>query len=80
MKSFGAAATATGAQKQALLAEGIAEALTATSFGLSVALLCILAHGFLVMKQTAIVNDITKNSAQLIDLLITRKIRMKEAE
>ena len=77
IKSFGAAATATGAQKQTILAEGISEALTATSFGLSTALLCILAHGFLNMKQTAIANDINKNASRLIDLLITRKIKMK---
>ena len=73
MKSFGAAAFATGAQKQTILAEGIAEALTATSFGLGTALLCLLAYGVLMMKQTAIVNDINKNSARLIDLLYTRK-------
>jgi len=75
IKSFGAAATATGAQKQALLAEGISEALTATSFGLGTALLCILCHGFLTAKQTAIVNDINQNVARLIDLLYTRKLK-----
>ncbi len=77
IRSFAAAASATGAQKQTLLAEGISEALTATSFGLSTALLCILAHGFLTMKQTAIINDINKNAARLNDLLITRKIKMR---
>src|SRR5690606_29571593 len=41
MRSFAAVAKATGAQKQTLLAEGIAEALNATSFGLSVALFCL---------------------------------------
>lgn len=80
IRSFGAAATVTGAQKQTLLAEGISEALTATSFGLSTALLCILAHGFLTMKQTAIINDIHKNAARLIDLLITRKIKIKQLQ
>lgn len=74
MKSFGAAATATGAQKQTILAEGISEALTATSFGLSTALLCILSHGLLSMKQAAIVNDVNKSAARLIDLLVTRKL------
>ena len=76
MKSFGAAAFATGAQKQTILAEGIAEALTATSFGLGTALLCLLAYGVLMMKQTAIVNDINKNSARLLDLLYTRKQKL----
>jgi biopolymer transport protein ExbB/TolQ len=77
IRSFAAAASATGAQKQTILAEGISEALTATSFGLSTALLCIFAHGFLTMKQTSIINDINRNSSRLIDLLITRKIKMR---
>ncbi|MBP6219219.1 MAG: MotA/TolQ/ExbB proton channel family protein [Oligoflexales bacterium] len=77
MKSFGAAAHATGAQKQTILAEGISEALIATSFGLSTALLCILAHGFLTIKQTSIINDIHRNVAQLTDLLYTRKVKFR---
>ena len=77
MHSFGAAATATGAQKQTLLAEGIAEALTATSFGLTTALICILAHGVLSNKQQAIISDINQNSARLNDLLFTRKMKIK---
>ena len=75
MKSFGAAATATGAQKQALLAEGISEALTATSFGLGTALLCILAHGILTAKQTDILNNINLNVSKLMDILYTRKVK-----
>jgi biopolymer transport protein ExbB len=80
IKSFGAAAQATGAQKQTILAEGISEALTATSFGLSTALICILAHGFLSMKQTAITSDIQQNVSYLIDLLFTRKIKLKSMQ
>ena len=76
MKSFGAAATATGAEKQTILAEGIAEALTATSFGLSVALLCILAHGFLANKQQAIISSINQASSRALDLLYTRKLKL----
>ena len=78
MKSFGAAAKATGAQKQTILSEGIAEALTATSFGLGTALLCILAHGLLSIKQQAIINDINQNGAKLLDLLHTRKLKMEK--
>ena len=77
MHSFGGAAKATGAQKQTILAEGIAEALTATSFGLSTALLCLLAHGFLSMKQNQIINDIHQNVARLNDLLFTRQMKIK---
>ncbi len=77
MKSFKAAATATGAQKQTLLAEGIAEALTATSYGLGTALLCLFAYGILSLKQAAIVDDINKNASRLIDLLYTRKMKLR---
>ena len=77
MRSFGAAAKLTGSAKQTALAAGISEALTATSFGLGTALMCLLAYGVLVMKQTSIVDDINRNSARLIDLLYTRKMKIK---
>lgn len=80
MKSFGAAATATGAQKQSILAEGIAEALTATSFGLGTALLCILTHGLLSIKQQSILAKITENSAKMIDVLYTRKLKIDSSK
>lgn len=77
MKSFGAAASATGAAKQTILAEGISEALTATSFGLGTALFCLFAYGILMAKQQTIVSDIQQNSARLMDLLYTRKMKIK---
>ena len=77
MKSFGAAAKLTGSAKQTVLAAGIAEALTATSFGLGTALMCLFAYGLLMMKQTQIVDDINRNSARLEDLLYTRKMKIK---
>lgn len=77
MKSFAAAANATGSEKQIKLAEGISEALTATSFGLGTALLCLLAYGVLMMKQAAIVDDINQNASRLLDLLYTRKMKIK---
>lgn len=77
MKSFGAAAKLTGSAKQTALAAGIAEALTATSYGLGTALMCLLAYGILMLKQAAMVDDINRNSARLIDLLYTRKMKIK---
>jgi len=76
MKSFAAAASATGAQKQTLLAEGIAEALIATSFGLGTALFILLIYGILMMKQTALVDDINANSARLLHMLYNRKMKI----
>jgi biopolymer transport protein ExbB len=80
MRSFAAVAKATGAQKQVLLAEGIAEALNATSFGLAVALFCLFAYGVLTAKQKAVVDDINKNASKLNDLLYTRKMKLKGAK
>lgn len=80
MRSFAAVAKATGAQKQTLLAEGIAEALNATSFGLSVALFCLFCYGVLSAKQKVVVDDINKNAAKLVDLLYTRKMKLKGAK
>ncbi len=77
MKSFGAAASATGAAKQEILAAGISEALTATSFGLGTALFCLFAYGVLMMKQQSILADINQNTARLNDLLYTRKMKIK---
>jgi len=76
MKSFAAAATATGAQKQTLLAEGIAEALIATSYGLGAALFILLAYGILMTKQSALVDDINANAARLLHMLYNRKMKI----
>jgi biopolymer transport protein ExbB/TolQ len=77
MKSFGAAANASGAQKSIILAQGIAHALQATTFGLGTALICLLTYGIIMMKQTAIIDDINQNSARLTDLLYTRKMKIR---
>ncbi len=77
MRSFAAAARLTGSAKQTALAAGISEALTATSFGLGTALMCLLAFGILNLKQAAILADINRNAARLIDLLYTRKMKIK---
>lgn len=76
MKSFSAAANATGAQKQTLLAEGIAEALIATSYGLGTALLILLAYGILMTKQSSLVDDINSNAARLLHMLYNRKMKI----
>ncbi|MCY4379963.1 MAG: MotA/TolQ/ExbB proton channel family protein [Proteobacteria bacterium] len=77
MHSFHAAATATGSQKQTELAAGISEALTATSFGLGTALICLMAYGLLMWKQKQILDDINQHSAKLLDLLYTRKMKIQ---
>ena len=80
IKSFAAAANATGQQKAVILAQGIAEALSATTFGLATALLCLLVYGILMTKQTAIIDDINQNAARLMDLLYTRKMKIRSGQ
>lgn len=79
MRSFSAAAEQTGAERQVELAAGISEALIATSYGLSVALLCLLMFGILQMKQNSILDDIQKSAATLTELLFTRKMKLKRS-
>jgi len=77
IRSFEAVAEMTGTQKQEVLGQGISQALTATFFGLGTALICLVAYGILSMKQKAIIDDISENSARLTDLLYTRKMKLK---
>lgn len=77
MHSFGAVSTATGNERTTQLAAGISEALTATSFGLGTALICLLAYGLLQWKQKQILDDINQHSAKLLDLLYTRKMKIQ---
>ena len=77
MHSFDAASSATGNERTTQLAAGISEALTATSFGLSTALICLLAYGILQWKQKKLLDDINQHSAKLLDLLYTRKMKIQ---
>ncbi len=80
MTSFDAAATQQGAEKQEALAAGIAEALTATSFGLGTALICLFFFGILQVKQTSMLDEINQFSSKLHDLLYTRKMKLKSED
>ena len=76
-RSFSAVKDFSGSARTDELSSGIAEALTATSFGLSVALICLMAYGILQWKQKQILDDINQHSAKLLDLLYTRKMKIQ---
>ncbi len=78
--AFGAVGKLTGEEKNAALAGSIAEALTATFFGLGAALISLLGFGILMAKQKNIVDDINKNVARLNDLLYTRKTKLRSSK
>jgi len=75
IKSFGAVALADPAQRQAILAAGISEAMNATAFGLVTAISTMVIHSVLSSKASRIVEEIDEYGVKLLDLLSARKFR-----
>lgn len=75
IKSFAAVALADPAQRQAILANGISEAMNATAFGLITAIFTMIAHTVLTSKSTKILEEIDEFGVKLLDLLSARKYR-----
>ncbi len=73
IKSFGAVALADPAQRQAILAAGISEAMNATAFGLITAIFTMITHSILSNKATLILEEIDEFGVKLLDLLSSRK-------
>jgi biopolymer transport protein ExbB/TolQ len=73
IKSFAAVAMADPAQRQAILANGIAEAMNATAFGLITAIFTMIAHSVLSNKANKILEEIDEFGVKLLDLLSARK-------
>lgn len=75
IKSFGAVALADPAQRQAILAAGISEAMNATAFGLVTAIGTMVVHSLLSSKASRIIEEIDEYGVKLLDLLSARKFR-----
>lgn len=73
IKSFGAVALADAAQKQAILSNGISEAMNCTAFGLIVAITTMVMHSLLTAKATQLTEEIDEYGVKLLDLLSARK-------
>ena len=73
IKSFAAVALADAAQKQAILASGIAEAMNCTAFGLIVAITTMVMHSMLTAKATKLTSEIDEYGVKLLDLLSARR-------
>lgn len=71
IKSFAAVAIAEPAQRQAVLAAGISEAMNATAFGLICAIFSMIAHSILSNKANRILEEIDEFGVKLLDLLTT---------
>lgn len=75
IRSFAAVALADPAQRQAILANGISEAMNATAFGLMCAIFTMILHSILSQKATHILEEIDEFGVKLLDLLSARKYR-----
>lgn len=75
IKAFAAVALADPAQRQAILANGISEAMNATAFGLVTAIGSMVAHSILASRAQKIIEEIDEYGVKLIDLLTARKYR-----
>ena len=75
IQSFGAISLADPAQRQALLSQGIAQAMNATAFGLITAILTMVSHSILTNKATRVLEDIDEFGVKLLDLLAARRYR-----
>src|SRR5262249_39910119 len=77
IRSFGGAAPADPTTKSPLLAEGIAEAMNCTAFGISVAVLSLIGYAFLNGKTQALTDDINEVTVQVVNLVVTHRQAMK---
>jgi biopolymer transport protein ExbB len=75
ISAFAAIALADPAQRQAILAKGISEAMNATAFGLLTAIFTMIAHSILTNKANRILEEIDEFGVKLLDLLSARKYR-----
>lgn len=67
IRQFAAVASADAAQKQLLMAKGIAEAMNNTALGLMVALPLLIIHGILSAKATQIIETLERGASQFLD-------------
>lgn len=67
IRQFSALASTDAADKQLMMAQGIAEAMNNTAFGLIVALPMLVIHGVLAAKSTAILEDVESGASQFLD-------------
>ncbi|MDR3608265.1 MAG: MotA/TolQ/ExbB proton channel family protein [Oligoflexia bacterium] len=75
IKAFAAIGVADPAQRSAILATGISQAMNATAFGLITAIFTMIAHSVLTNKANKILEEIDEFGVKLLDLLSARKYR-----
>jgi biopolymer transport protein ExbB/TolQ len=76
IKSFGAVAQADPAEKSAMLAKGISEAMNCTAFGLVVAIPSLIAYSLLQGRTQKLVDDINETSVTVLNLIVTNRDKL----
>ncbi len=73
IRSFGAVANASAAEKATELAKGISEAMYNTAFGLTVAIIAVVAYAFMQSKSQHLVDDINETTVSLLNLITSNR-------
>jgi biopolymer transport protein ExbB len=75
--AFGAVANANPADKAAILASSISEAMNCTAFGLLTAIPALVAYSVLQGRSQHMIEDINESSVAVLNLIIANKDKMK---
>jgi biopolymer transport protein ExbB len=79
IKGFGGLSSADPAKKAEILSLGISHALNCTAFGLTVAILALLAFGYFQMQVGRIINEVTETSMNIMNLVVSNRDKMKNS-
>lgn len=77
-QSFRAVGAADPAQKAEELSKGIAHALNCTAFGLFVAIIAIIAYGYLQMKIQRLENEVVESSMSVLNLVASNRDKIRD--
>ncbi len=77
IKSFGSVGSGDASNKSTVLAEGIAEALNCTAFGIGTSLLGLLGFSLLQGKTTSVIDDINEVTVQVVNLVTSHRAQMQ---
>lgn len=77
IRSFKNVAAADPAQKAAELTKGISEALNCTAFGLTVAIIAIVAYGFFQLKISRAINDMVESTMNLMNMVVSNRDKLQ---
>ena len=75
--AFGGIQDADPAARAAILSAGISEALNCTAFGLSIAIIAIVAFGFFQMRIGRAINDMLESSMSIMNLVVANRDKVK---